>query len=158
MGIFGRTRILPFLYQLEANEKIAEKFQLTESANITKIVVHGELWGSPYFIRGGIYSDEDGEPKNLLGQTQSVTSTNGYTWIELPFSTPINLNPGWYWLTLHANRCFHITCDNWMSTGIDNYHVQRLRRKRYDEYEDGLETVWTGGEVFIYILSIYAVY
>jgi hypothetical protein len=158
MGTFGRTQVLPFFYQLEPNEKVAEKFQLTESASVAKIMVHGVLWGSPYFIRGGIYSDEDGEPKNLLGQTQSMTYVNGFGWMELPFTTPVSLDPGWYWLTIHSSDIFHVTCHDWGETGISNYHILRLRRKRYDEYADGLESPWSGGEVYPWILSVYAVY
>jgi hypothetical protein len=150
MGTFGRTGMLATLYQLEGNEKVAEKFQLTESANVSKIMVNGDLWGSPYYIRGGIYSDENGEPKNLLGQTQSVTAS-GFGWIELPFTTPISLNAGWYWLTIHASSGFHITA-------MPGYPSAGVRRKRYDEYADGLESVWVGGESINYALTLYAVY
>jgi hypothetical protein len=150
MGTFGRTEMLYALYQLGENDKVAEKFQLTESANVTKMVTHGELWGSPYFIRGGIYSDENGEPKNLLGQTQSVTAV-GFGWIELPFTTPISLNAGWYWLTIHASNGFHITTEFY-------YRSARARRIRYDEYADGLESVWVGGEPLDYSFTLYAVY
>lgn len=158
MGIFGRDKKLVHYYQLERNEKVAEKFYLGEAGNVTKIMVYGQLWGDPYYARCGIYDDVDGEPKNLLGETTSITSTNPADWIEFPFPTPISLNPGWYWLTIHAKEGFNVCAHYWYETMIEDYHRKRLRRKKYDDYADGLEPVWTNGEVFIWILSIYAVY
>src|SRR5262249_34964297 len=51
-------------------------------------------------MKGLIYSDASGKPDKLLGVSEQLTfkSTNVAGWYELPFSSPVKLSAGTYWI------------------------------------------------------------
>jgi hypothetical protein len=51
-------------------------------------------------LRGIVYADAGGVPGALLGVTDELTfqSSEAAGWYDLPFSSPLDLAPGSYWL------------------------------------------------------------
>jgi subtilisin family serine protease/phosphodiesterase/alkaline phosphatase D-like protein len=75
---------------------------LPTSGSVTKLSVYLEPAGTSgqQVMKGVIYSDAAGKPEKLLGVSEQLTfkSTNAGNWYELPFSSPVKLSAGSYWI------------------------------------------------------------
>ena len=87
-----------------ANYKIVHVATLPASGSLSKLTVYaipGINSPSPQALKAVIYSDSAGSPDALVATGSEVTyrgSTNGSGWFDLPFSAPVALAPGTYWL------------------------------------------------------------
>src|ERR1019366_6371206 len=54
-------------------------------------------------LMGLIYSDNAGQPGNLLGQTALINIPTANTWYQTPILTPVNVNAGNYWIAFQIN-------------------------------------------------------
>src|SRR5262249_20411148 len=75
---------------------------LPTSGSVTKLSLYLQPTSTPghQVMKGLIYSDASGKPDKLLGVTEQLTfkSTNAAGWYELPFSSPVKLSAGTYWI------------------------------------------------------------
>lgn len=156
MGTFGRTITFPFIYELQGNEVVAERFQLTQNANVTKLVALGETWGDPYKLRGAIYGEVAGEPNSQLGVSPDISNTLGWRYNDMTFGAPIALTPAWYWFILHAKEGFDVCGAEHIFLGESGYREARLRRLRFVDFDSGLPDPMPAMKVHNYAHVIYA--
>jgi subtilisin family serine protease len=87
-----------------ANYKVVHSATLTASGQVSKLSVYaipGVGSPNPQVLKGVIYADSGGSPGALLATGVEVTyqgNVNGSGWFELPFATPVQLEPGTYWI------------------------------------------------------------
>jgi len=80
----------------------AQRFQLTETGNVTKLTIYVGAQSSPCNIIGVIYADNAEAPTTLIAQTPPTNVAGTTGWHDLIFSTPIPLTAGYYhigWLS-----------------------------------------------------------
>jgi len=106
MATFGNTAKGDQLVNMLANSKWVCRFYLAERGDVTSIVAFLASGGAGPFaiVRAVIYSDLNANPERLLAQIplppNSVGPLDGMPgkWITFDLSTPLRLEPGWYWL------------------------------------------------------------
>jgi subtilisin family serine protease len=87
-----------------SNYKIVHSATLTVAGSVTKLSVYaipGAASPSPQALKAVIYADEGGSPGALVATGTEITyqgNVNGAGWFDLPFTTPVALAPGTYWL------------------------------------------------------------
>jgi sugar lactone lactonase YvrE len=104
-GTFGKTTVGALSDRgMLANYKIVHRSTLAVPGSVTKLTVFaipGTGSPSPQALRAVIYADSGGSPGALLAKGKEVTyqgNVNGSGWFDLPFSSPVTLSPGTYWL------------------------------------------------------------
>jgi thermitase len=102
---FGKTTVgASSDYGIFANYKVVNPATLTVAGSVTKLDVYaipGLASPSPQALEAVIYADSGGSPGALVARGTEVTyrgSSNGAGWLDLPFSIPVALGPGKYWL------------------------------------------------------------
>jgi hypothetical protein len=87
-----------------ANYKIVNSATLSVPGSVTKLSVYaipGINSPSPQALKAVIYSDSGGSPGALVATGTEVTyqgNVNGTGWFDLPFSSPVALGAGTYWI------------------------------------------------------------
>jgi hypothetical protein len=98
----GRSRIGGSLAGLAADLKAVNRYSLPTAATGAELRVYLAPTGTPgeQQIRGTVYADAGGVPGALLGVTDELTFQSSATagWYSLPFSSPLGLASGDYWL------------------------------------------------------------
>jgi subtilisin family serine protease len=101
-GTFGVTTVGGSSDPLTIDRKRVNHFSLGVSGNVTKLSMYLEPGGKAgtEVFKGVIYSDSGGKPSALLGVTSQVTFQSGSAagWYDLPFSSPVSLPAGTYWV------------------------------------------------------------
>jgi hypothetical protein len=104
--LWGRGAVGDSFSAMSTNVKRASRYLLWYGpVKVSSLSVYldgdGGATGSQV-VRGLIY--RGASPGALLAETQQVTITAGDPgrWFDLSFSSPITLNPGYYWLGLHS--------------------------------------------------------
>jgi len=131
-GYFGKTNIGANTMTFWRNEKEFARFQLSGSGTVSviKLTFYCRATSGTIRVRAGIYSDNNGSPDKLLGQTQEVTVDTTWGWRDFVFSTPVTLSRGaWYWLGEQSNKDGQLRYD----TIGQKYHAWAT-----DSYTDGL--------------------
>jgi len=132
LGYLGKTNIGANTMDFWKNEKSFARFQLVGSGNVSvsKLTFYCRAkWGT-IRVRTGIYSDANGSPNKLLGQTQEVVIDTTWAWRDFIFSQPIALSRGaWYWLGEQSNGAGQFRYD---TIG------QKFHAYASDSYADGL--------------------
>jgi len=103
---FGNTAAGSGSYADCHDIKWVARYQLTESAAVSKLRAYISNGASACAAKAVIYSDNAGEPDALQGAAGTEVAfgaSQAVGWVELPFGTPIGLTPGWYWLGIHGN-------------------------------------------------------
>lgn len=98
----GKTTIGTSSDSLLVNRKRANRYSLTASGSVSKL----SLYLSPTSnvgtetFRGLIYADSSGSPGRLLSESNELSFRSGSSarWYDLPFATPVSLQPGKYWI------------------------------------------------------------
>jgi hypothetical protein len=75
-------------------------YQVSSTATIYKLTGYMASSSAPTALRGVIYSDNAGKPGAFVAVSSEVkTIANlGAGWLDLPFTSPVTLQPGSYWL------------------------------------------------------------
>jgi RHS repeat-associated protein len=87
-----------------ANYKIVHKATLSVPGSVTKLSLYaipGINSPSAQSLKAVVYADSEGSPGKLLATGSEVTykgNVNGSGWFELPLASPLELNPGTYWI------------------------------------------------------------
>jgi subtilisin family serine protease len=102
---FGKTRVgASFDSGIFSDYKVVHGATLPYAGAVTKLSVYaraGTNSPSPQALKAVIYADAQGSPGALLATGTEVTyrgNANGSGWFDLPFASPVALNPGTYWL------------------------------------------------------------
>ena len=128
--IFGNDSIA-YQYNtvLIANNKYAGRYELLSVDDIYSLVLLGIRQTVPTVkIKGFIYSDNAGVPDALIAVTNEVIGSDVANIINLPFSSPVNLSAGYYWLGIIVDTTVDVYASGY-SSGINKYNV--------DTYSDG---------------------
>lgn len=152
MATFGKTDVgatdaaFP-----SANSKSACKFTLSEAGYVTKLTIYYQSAGGHEGgnAKGLIYSvDESGEPDALIAVTEEVAVPYSiFDWVEFPFSSPVYLEAGDYYLGAHsANRLVSKAA----TTGTNRYNS--------DTYSDGASDPFGSASSSSLQKSVYATY
>ena len=126
LSFIGRTASSTYI-TVSANNKVVSKFTLSESAKADFISI--KFYGSSAnsYVKGVIYSDNEGAPNALLGVTRELQGVSGSS-VNLYFDTAIVLSPGDYHIgIIVGNASSHISVQ--ASTGTNN--------RNSDTYSDG---------------------
>lgn len=122
----------------KADVQIATQAVLSEDGTVTSIL--GYIKGPPpKKLRFAIYTDNSGEPGNLIVESAVDTVTsNAFYWHEIAV-TSTHLTAGTYWLTMafeHKNQYY-----NHSSSGQG-----QLRYKNNDAVTNGFTSQWTSSD------------
>ena len=148
---FGSTQVGISTQNSGADRVWLSRFTLTEAGQVQRIVAHLAPGSSTSMVRGVLYADASSAPATLLGSTTSVTvaNTSQPDWVSLPFSAPVSLAPGTYWLGTHTM----------FQVGIAYQSAMGLSKFNNDTFSDGADATYAGGtQTFTLELSIYAEY
>ena len=101
-GTFGKTTVGASGDSAAANRKRVNRYAVSASVSVTKLSMYlqpASTSGSQT-LEGVIYSDSGGSPGSLIAVSNQLTfaSTNTAGWYDLPFSTPVSLPAGNYWI------------------------------------------------------------
>lgn len=114
---------------LNANSKVVGKYNLAVADDIYFIVFLGITVDEPTAkIKGVIYSDNAGEPDALIAVTDEVVGVYANQLLALPFSTPVNLSSGDYWLGFICDTYLKMQASS-VTSGFNKYNA--------DTYSDG---------------------
>jgi hypothetical protein len=98
----GKPRIGGSLAGLAADLKAVNRYSLPTAGASAELRVYLRPTGTPgrQTLRGIVYADAGGAPGALLGVTDELAFPSSATagWYDLPFSSPLNLESGDYWL------------------------------------------------------------
>ena len=98
----GNPSIGGSLAGLAADLKAVNRYSLPTAATGAELRVYLAPTGTPgqQTLRGIVYADAGGAPGALLGVTEELTFPSSATagWYDLPFSSPLDLASGDYWL------------------------------------------------------------
>ncbi len=99
---FGNTAVGSSSDTFSANRKRVNSYALGSAGAVSKLTMYlapGVVRGQQD-IEGLIYADNSGSPGALIATTQQLvfSSTNNAGWYDLPFSSPVNLAAGQYWI------------------------------------------------------------
>jgi hypothetical protein len=85
-------------------------------------------------VRGVVYADVNGQPGPLSGTTPPiwVGATVKAGWVDIPFSSPLRLSAGTYWLGLQFGGWTRL-----VRVGYDNGAAGAGRRSAVDAWDDG---------------------
>jgi subtilisin family serine protease len=101
-GTFGKTTVGASSDTAVANRKRVNRYSVSASVSVTKLTIYLQQGGSSgtQVLEGVIYADSGGSPGALIAVSNQVTfaSTSAAGWYDLPFSTPVSLAPGNYWI------------------------------------------------------------
>ncbi len=69
------------------------------TGKITDIAYYN--WNQPNYVIGNVYTDDDGEPGELVGETESYSPTDSMEWVEIPLTDFVTIeDSGHYWIIL----------------------------------------------------------
>jgi hypothetical protein len=135
---FGRTTSTDNYGNCTYDNKYASKYPLSQAGTLQKITALLSVdAGLACSVRFGVYDDDGygGQPGTLLGYTESIQlpAGTGKHWRTLDMTSPLALEPGDYWLVMHAGSSYgNIYRDP--TGGTSNYN--------WDLFNDGLANPW----------------
>ncbi len=150
---FGKRNIGTLLSVLfpTADNKATCLFVLQYAASVTKLTVYLDdaLGANDGGIRGLIYASDGTDPTTLLGTTDEVIHTDDgiENWLDLPFSTPITLAAGGYFIGVHS-----------AGNKTGRYEVEGNNKNSADAYADGAANPFGTPTSSANQKSIYATY
>src|SRR5437764_2828283 len=99
---FGKTSVGATADTFASERKRVNSYALSVSGSVTKLSVYLAPTGTSgqQVLKGVIYSDAAGKPETLLGVSEQLTfsSSSPAGWYDLPFSSPVSLAAGNYWI------------------------------------------------------------
>ncbi len=110
---FGYSEVGSYTDRTPAGQKGSSRYQAPENGLINSISMY--ILTDNAQIRYGVYSDNNGKPDKLLGQSNMVTTTAN-SWVSAPLSVPIVAGQ-YYWLTIAANSMVYWKCGFGASAG-----------------------------------------
>ena len=100
---FGNTHVGSYSDWGTATVKRAISYTLSDgNVAANSIVWYGSV-DSQANMKCAIYTDNNGAPGTLKAYTQTVTVGTTNSWVTFPFSSPVDLQAGKYWLSFIAD-------------------------------------------------------
>lgn len=138
MPTFGKTDIgtAQFNNFPTTNSSSVCRFTLTEPGVLNKLTIYYKGTSvSPLheagLVRGVVYDVVSGEPDTLVAETTPVNSPTTDGWIDFPFSPPVELPAGDYYLGAHS-----------ATRKIGAMDTAGTNRTCTDTYSDGALVTW----------------
>ncbi len=101
-GFFGNDSLMGSFGSISPGVQIrASRFILGEPATVHSVALHQTLSAEDTQLILAVYGDVGGMIRNKLGETQTLTAHAG--WNQALLESPLELNPGAYWLTYMYN-------------------------------------------------------
>ncbi len=110
---FGYSTVGSYIDRTPALNKDSSRYQAPATGTITSISMY--FLNSSAQVSFGVYSDVNGAPATLLGQS-SYVSTVANSWVSASLSVPITAGSN-YWLTVISTSTVYWTCDIGGSSG-----------------------------------------
>jgi subtilisin family serine protease len=116
----GKTTVGAISEALAANRTRVNQYSLGEAATVKRLRVYlrssSTITGQQN-IRGVIYGDIGGAPGPLLSASNQLIfhSSDRSDWYDLPLPEPVSLQPGSYWIGLHAGSTSKVARIRWDS-------------------------------------------
>lgn len=136
-----------------ANKVVVSKHTLSEAGTVTKITQRLIIaTGTPY-VKGLIFADSSGSPGELLGVTAASDCGVNWEprWIDMTFSSGIELEAGTYWIGLVID-----------SNGANTYHApfsggseKEATDNSYTSPTDWNATAYTEASYSFYVYATY---
>jgi hypothetical protein len=154
---FGRDSIGEIMNNMSSDRKRVSHFTLNEDQTITHLSAYidgnGSASSGTQDIRYVVYSDNNGEPDNLLGATEVHTINKGdsASWVQLTLTSPVELDAGTYHLGLHTGN----------TNSVGRYSAVNLSggmKQNDDVFSDGSTNTFGSVDTFDFGLSIYATF
>jgi hypothetical protein len=142
---FGYTTVGQYTDRTPLNNKDSCRYQATQSGTMTSVSMYIQTGNAQ--VRYAVYSDNNGQPGQLLGQT-GLVNTAANSWVTAPISVPITAGQ-YYWLTVMATSMVNFNYDFGQSTLAGN----GVESTTTYSNSYGAFTLW-GGATF----SMYATY
>jgi hypothetical protein len=99
---FGKTGIGALASSYVANRKSVSRYELPRAGSVVKLSLYLEprRRSGQQLLSGVIYADAGGAPGPWLGTSTQLAfkNANATGWYDLPFSAPVNLAAGSYWI------------------------------------------------------------
>ncbi len=137
-----------------ADNKRMSPFTLSEAGAVSRLVVYlSSATGGSQRVRPVIYRDASGAPGTLAaaGPEQVVTAPGSGGWIGLPFTSPVALTAGRYWLGIISGENGGATIHYFGTTSW-------MRAFAWDPYADGPSSPAGSATLTQGPMSIYAEY
>jgi hypothetical protein len=117
-----------------AERKRGNRYALATSGAVTKLSIYLAPTSNSgqQLLKGVLYSDASGKPETLLGVSEQLTfkSTSPAGWYDLPFTAPIKLGAGSYWIGVISGATSHVA-------GFRYDGVSRSRDYNANAYSSG---------------------
>jgi len=110
---FGNTHIGNYTDRTPVGDKDSCRYKAPEDGILTSISMY-ILTGNTQ-VRYGVYDDLNGQPNNLLGQSDLVTTTAN-SWVTASLTVPVTAGKS-YWLTVTSTTMVYWTTDAGAAAG-----------------------------------------
>lgn len=98
MATFGTTSIGSNTTGHGTDDSVVNKFTLSEDGDVSKLTAYTKGTLATENSKGVIYSDNAGEPEDLLGTSNSTSVSTTAAWRDYTFASVVSLTAGDYWL------------------------------------------------------------
>ncbi len=154
-GTFGKTTVGASSDTAVANRKRVNRYSVSSSVSVTKLTIYLQQGGSSgtQTLEGVIYADSGGSPGALIAVSNQLTfaSTNTAGWYDLPFSTPVSLAPGNYWIGFMSGSTSYVV-------GFRYDSVSGARLYNANTYSSGPSNPFGSASSDSEQISLYATY
>ena len=109
---FGKTTVGASSDLSTADWERVDSFGLGQSGSVSKLTIYlARAASGSQLIRGVLYADSAGTPGALLAAANPITFGSSATsgWYDMPFSAPVPLQAGTYWIGLQAGATTNVT-------------------------------------------------
>ena len=154
-GTFGKTTVGASTDSVVANRKRVNRYAVSASVSVTKLSVYLQpaSTSGTQTLEGVIYADSGGSPGSLIAVSNQLTfaSTNTAGWYDLPFSTPVSLAPGNYWIGFVSGSSSYVVAFRYDS-------VAGSRAYNANTYSSGPSNPFGSASTDSEQISLYATY
>jgi hypothetical protein len=154
-SLFGTSAIGGFLSGFSNDSTLVNKYSVSSDVRVTKLSMYldglGGATGSQN-LKGVIYSDNGGQPASLIAASNELQITSGSAgdWRDLPFSSPVTLKAGTYWIGAIVGGTAGVARDATTT-------VTGAMRYSSDLYSDGPAAIFTNPGTADALISLVAV-
>jgi outer membrane protein assembly factor BamB len=130
-GTCGKTTVGKKSEALLENLKRVNACVLPVNATVSELVVYlsSTSRSGSQVLKGIVYADSKGKPAGLLGTTSQLTftRTSAAGWYKLPFSTPLKLPAGNYWIGIITGGSTKVAAESYDTVA----NAQRVNTNKY---------------------------
>ena len=106
---FGNTEIGSYFDQNDPNAKSASYFTCGTDGQVADIYAYISRAYTTGSAKAAIYADNSGQAGALIAQSNAVTVTTSFSWVDFPLPTPEDVTSGSvYWLAICSDESLNI--------------------------------------------------